>query len=78
MSSSEPRCECCRHFSRAAADIEALLPGLRTLSSAYAAVRCEDGLCSVHDRYVASYGHCASHQWLASASDLYWAGSAPV
>jgi hypothetical protein len=62
MSASEPRCESCRHFNRAAADLEALLPGLRTLSSAYAAVRSEDGLCSLHDRYVAAYSHCASHQ----------------
>ena len=81
MSSSRPSCESCRHFTRAAADIEALLPGLRTLSSAYGAVRSEDGLCSVHDRYVASYGHCAAHQQpqrLASASDLYRDGPTPV
>jgi hypothetical protein len=62
MSPCEPRCQSCRHFTRAAAELEALLPGLRTLSSAYAAVRSEDGLCSVHDRYVAAYSHCAAHQ----------------
>ena len=88
MSSSEPSCESCRHFTGAAADIEALLPGLRTLSSAYAAVRSKDGLCSVHDRYVAGYGHCAAHQGLelqseqaqrrASERDLYRDGPTPV
>jgi hypothetical protein len=62
MSASELRCESCRHLTRAAAELEVLLPGLRSLSSAYAAVRSEDGLCSVHDRYVAAYSHCAAHQ----------------
>jgi hypothetical protein len=62
MSASELRCAGCRHFNRDAAELEALLPGLRTLSSAYAAVRSEDGLCSLHDRYVAAYSHCAAHQ----------------
>jgi len=62
MSAAELRCEDCRYFTRAAADLEGLLPGLRTLSSAYAAVRSDDGLCSVHDRYVAAYSHCAAHR----------------
>jgi hypothetical protein len=62
MSAAELRCEGCRHFTSAAADLERLLPGLHALSSAYAAVRSEDGLCSVHDRYVAAYSHCAAHQ----------------
>ena len=35
-------------------DIEKALPGCRSLSSAYAAVRSDDGLCAMHDRYVAA------------------------
>jgi hypothetical protein len=57
-----PRCGSCRHFSDSAAQIEAQLPGLRVLSSAYGAVRSQDGLCGVHARYVAAYGSCASHE----------------
>jgi len=57
-----PRCSGCRHFSGSATELEALLPGLRALSSAYGAVRSQDGLCSVHARYVAAYSHCAAHQ----------------
>ncbi len=53
-------CLGCRHFSHAARDIEAALPGLTTLSSAYAAVRASDGICAVHDRYVAASSVCDS------------------
>jgi hypothetical protein len=42
--------------------LEAALPGLRTLSSAHAAVRSEDGLCGVHDRYVAADYGCSAHE----------------
>jgi hypothetical protein len=61
----EPRaaafsCLGCRHFSHAPRDIEAALPGLLTLSSAYAAVRASDGICAFHDRYVAASSVCDS------------------
>jgi hypothetical protein len=54
-------CLSCLHFNDAASDIEAALPGLASLSSAYAAVRSSDGLCGVHDRYVASRSVCDRH-----------------
>jgi hypothetical protein len=41
--------------------LERTLPGLASLSSAYAAVRADDGLCSVHDRYVAGSSSCARY-----------------
>ena len=53
-------CLNCRHFNQAPVDIEAALPGLAALSSAYAAVRAGDGLCAVRDRYVAASSVCAS------------------
>jgi hypothetical protein len=56
-----PACLGCRHFNHAPAYLEAALPGLSSLSSAYAAVRLNDGLCSVHDRYVGASSICASH-----------------
>jgi hypothetical protein len=57
-----PSCARCRWFSPAARDIETQLPGLRSLSSAYASVRSEDGVCSQHDRYVAALSFCAAYQ----------------
>ena len=51
-------CRTCKHFNHAPADLEAALPGLSTLSSAYAAVRCDDGICAVHQRYVTASSVC--------------------
>lgn len=53
-----PSCLQCKHFDHAPAQIEAALPGLSSLSSAYAAVRANDGICAVHDRYVAASSVC--------------------
>jgi hypothetical protein len=53
-----PSCHQCRHFQNGALEVEAALPGLSSLSSAFAAVRCSDGICAVHDRYVAASSVC--------------------
>jgi hypothetical protein len=58
---NRPACERCRFFDARAARLEQQLPGLRTLSSAYASVRSEDGLCSQHDRLVAASSLCAAY-----------------
>ncbi len=47
--------------------LERALPGLASLSSAYAAVRSNDGLCRVHDRYVAGSSSCACYCAAAAA-----------
>jgi hypothetical protein len=60
MSPAGIACTACGHFSNDPAALESALPGLRTLSSAYAAVRSSDGLCGVHRRYVAASSTCAS------------------
>ena len=54
----EDSCAGCRHFNDRPLDLEAALPGLSSLSSAYAAVRSEDGICALHDRYVAATSRC--------------------
>ncbi len=53
-------CAKCRHFENSPPALEAALPGLNVLSSAYAAVRASDGLCALHDRYVAATSVCGS------------------
>jgi len=58
-------CLNCAHFERDARAIEAAFPGLRALSSGFASVRADDGLCARHDRYVAGTARCA--QFLAVA-----------
>jgi hypothetical protein len=62
MNSPRPAsCASCRQFNDRPLDIEAALPGLSSLSSAYAAVRSDDGICALHDRYVAASSICAAH-----------------
>lgn len=53
-----PSCHQCRHFQNDALEVEAALPGLSSFSSAFAAVRCSDGICAVHGRYVAASSVC--------------------
>jgi hypothetical protein len=55
---SPTSCLHCRHFEHSPAALEAALPGLSSLSSAYAAVRANDGLCGVHQRYVTAESTC--------------------
>jgi hypothetical protein len=62
------RCADCLHLRNAAAQVESALPGLWTLSSAYASVRADDGLCTLHDRYLHSTSHCPAYVRSAPAS----------
>jgi len=52
-------CARCRYFDNSPSALEAALPGLKILSSAYAAVRSSDGLCALHARYVAATSVCS-------------------
>ncbi len=61
MTPRPPSCRSCRYFENSPARVEASLPGLATLSSAYAAVRGSDGVCAVHERYVAASSSCAAY-----------------
>jgi hypothetical protein len=51
-------CRTCRYFLSVPIAIEAAVPGLASLSSGYASVRADDGLCALHDRYVAARSVC--------------------
>lgn len=51
-------CGNCTHFCNDPAAIEATFPGLTTMSSAYASVRSNDGLCARHDVYLAFTDTC--------------------
>jgi hypothetical protein len=59
--SGQETCIGCRFFLHEPRVLERALPGLASLSSAYASVRDNDGLCAVHDRYVAASSSCVSH-----------------
>jgi hypothetical protein len=54
-----PQCAQCTSFRGKPKDLEALLPGLTSLSSGYASVRSDDGICMRHDRFVGARSCCA-------------------
>jgi hypothetical protein len=41
--------------------MERALPGLATLSSGVASARDEDGICALHERYLAARSSCARY-----------------
>jgi len=49
------------HFRADPQELENAIPGLRSFGSAFAAVRADDGLCALHDRYLSATAHCAQH-----------------
>lgn len=55
-------CANCRYFRGAPQEVEAHLRGMRTLGSAYGAVRASDGVCELHDRYLDPSSTCAAHE----------------
>ena len=54
-------CWNCTHFRNDVAYLESAFRGLTSLSSGYAAVRADDGLCTRHERYVGARASCAEH-----------------
>jgi hypothetical protein len=60
-SQSQPTQRCCglcRSFSNDPAEIEATFKGLTAMSSGYASVRGQDGLCARHDVYLSFRDVC--------------------
>jgi hypothetical protein len=51
-------CGACAHFRNDPAYLEATFNGLTSLSSGYASVTADDGLCLHHDRYTGPRSWC--------------------
>jgi hypothetical protein len=56
--SPNPSCQKCTHFQNDPTLIEQAYPGLTSLSSGYASVRDQDGLCNYHQLYLSARDHC--------------------
>jgi len=52
------RCANCEHYAHEPQALEALIPGLNILSSAFGSVRDETGLCDLHARFVVPSVSC--------------------
>jgi hypothetical protein len=55
-------CGTCGHFRNDAAFLEASFPGLTAMSSAYADVRLDDGLCTLHDVLLRATASCSNYR----------------
>jgi hypothetical protein len=75
MADGRGRCGSCVRFRNDPALLEAAMPGLSSLSSAYASVRADDGICLLHDRYLSARASCADFS--ARADHVKPAGSRP-
>ncbi len=60
--SAAGRCAGCAHFEADPALVEAALPGLRTLASAYSSVCAGAGLCALHDLFVSPWKGCGDFE----------------
>jgi hypothetical protein len=58
LAKSEKTCLRCRHFRNSPRYMERVYPGMATLSSGYASVRKDDGICLERDLYRSADGTC--------------------
>jgi hypothetical protein len=55
-------CGACTHFRDDPAYLETVFKGLSSLSSGWASVRGDDGLCLRHDRYLGARASCGEYE----------------
>ena len=51
-------CMDCAHFRNSPEYLEAVIPGLKTMSSGHASVRKDDGICTLLGLYLSANAHC--------------------
>jgi len=54
------KCAVCAHFRNEPDYLEREIPGLATMSSAHASVRADDGICTLHERYLSARSTCTA------------------
>ena len=58
MPANRQKCLTCRHFRNDPRYLESVFKGMNILSSAYASVRSNDGICLLHDLYLSADACC--------------------
>jgi hypothetical protein len=64
------RCFQCAQFRNAPEQLERDIAGLISMSSGFAAVRWNDGLCLLHERYLTARSSCAQFRAAGRASKI--------
>ena len=67
---SGPVCQHCVYFQNDPGVIEKAYPGLKVMSSGFASVRDQDGLCNYHHLYLSARDSCPDFTPCRSESDL--------
>ncbi len=62
LNNSAPVCRDCAHFQNDPSYIEKTYPGLTTMSSGFASVRDQDGVCSLHQIYLSAKDSCPRYK----------------
>lgn len=61
---SRPGEECCFgcvHFRNSPEYLESVYPGIKAMSSGFASIRKDDGICTLHDLYLSADAHCGQY-----------------
>ena len=58
---SEVCCFNCTHFHNSPQYLESVYPGIKTMSSGFASVRKDDGICTLHDLYLSADARCEQY-----------------
>ena len=64
------RCGDCVHFAGSPAAIEARVPGITAMGSAWASVRSQDGICTLRDIYLPARAGCDKFTGRAEISGI--------
>jgi hypothetical protein len=68
LNCSVPACQNCAHFKNDPAHIEEAFRGLTTMSSGFASVRDQDGICQHHQLYLSARDSCPDYLPTSSAT----------
>ncbi len=58
----QQQCLNCKFFDNEPEQVEQAFPGLSALSSAYASVRADAGICSRHELFLSPWAQCVDFQ----------------
>jgi hypothetical protein len=61
------KCATCAHFRNEPDYLEKEIPGFASMSSAHASIRADDGICTLHDRYLSARASCSGYQALPAS-----------
>jgi hypothetical protein len=64
------KCAACAHFRNDPAYLEQEIPGFASMSSAHASIRADDGICTLHDRYLSARSSCTGYAPLVRSAAL--------